>query len=64
MANEKIDNCEVPARSPLGGYGMPENTGSGIMSGSISHPGRGLEEEARKKQGFFEKLMEKGKKQS
>ena len=61
MANEKTDNCEVPARSPLGGYGMAENTGSGILSGSISHPGRGTEEERRGKKGLLEKLMEKGK---
>jgi hypothetical protein len=49
MSNEKIDNCEVSAHSPLGGYGMAENTGNGILSGSISHPGRGLEEEMREK---------------
>lgn len=64
MANEKTDNCEVSACSPLGGYGMAENTGGGILSGSISHPGRGLEQETRKKKGFFERLMEKGKKRS
>ena len=45
MSNEKIDNCEVSAHSPLGGYGMAENTGNGILSGAISQPGRGLEEE-------------------
>jgi len=60
MANEKTDNCEVSARSPLGGYGMTENTGSGILSGSISHPGRGPEGEMREKKGFFEKPKENG----
>ena len=31
MSNEKIDNCEVSAHSPLGGYGMAENTGNGML---------------------------------
>ncbi len=61
MSNEKIDNCEVSAHSPLGGYGMAENTGNGILSGAISQPGRGLEEEMREKKGFFERLVEKKK---
>ena len=61
MSNEKTDNCEVSAHSPLGGYGMAENTGSGILSGSISHPGRGLEEEMREKKSFFERLVDKKK---
>ena len=64
MANEKTDNCEVSACSPLGGYGMAENTGGGILSGSISHAGRGMEETMREKKSFFERLMEKGKKRS
>jgi hypothetical protein len=59
MSNEKIDNCEVSANSPLGGYGMAENTGNGILSGAISQPGRGLEEEMREKKGFFERLVGK-----
>ena len=61
MSNEKIDNCEVSAHSPLGGYGMAENTGSGVLSGSISHPGRGPEGEIKEKKGFFEKPVEKKK---
>ena len=39
---------------------MTENTGSGILSGSISHPGRGPEGEMREKKGFFEKPKENG----
>ena len=59
MSKEKIDNCEVSAHSPLGGYGMAENTGNGILSGSISQPGRGLEEELREKKGILKRLLEK-----
>ena len=61
MSKEKIDNCEVSVHSPLGGYGMAENTGNGILSGAISQPGRGLEVEIREKKGFFERLVEKKK---
>ena len=55
MADEKTDNCEIQFSSPLGGYGTPDNTGLGVMSGAVSHTGRGTESEAKKKEGFFEK---------
>ena len=45
-----IDVCRFP-------------NGNGILSGSVSHFGRGLEEEMREKKGFFEKLVEKKKEQ-
>ena len=57
MADEKTDNCEIQFSSPLGGYGTPDNTGPGVMSGAVSHPGRGTESEAKKKEGgLYENL--------
>ena len=59
MADEKKDNLEVDLHSPVGGYGTADNTGGGIMSGAVSNPGRGLENEAAKKPGLIEKILKR-----
>ena len=57
MADEKKDNLEVAMHSPIGGYGMADNTGAGVLSGGVSHPGRGLESEDAKKPGILERIL-------
>ena len=57
MADEKKDNLEVALHSPIGGYGMTDNTGAGIMSGAVSNPGRGLEDETAKKTSIIERIL-------
>ena len=56
MADEKRDNCEVIPHSPMGGYGAMDNTGAGILSGAVSHSGRGIENERKDKPGLLEKI--------
>ena len=57
MADEKKDNLEVALHSPIGGYGMTDSTGTGVMSGAVSNPGRGLEDEAAKKPSIIERIL-------
>ena len=59
--SEDVDEFKLLGISSIDVCRFPN--GNGILSGSISHFGRGLEEEMREKKGFFEELVEKKKEQ-